>query len=62
MNTEKGQIFIISDGTGETASTMTKAALVHFMNSDFNIIRCKNVRSKDQIESLVNEAFAFVLQ
>ncbi len=53
----RGTIYIISDGTGETASTMTRAALVQYDQKDINIVRCKNVRSEAQIESVVNEAF-----
>lgn len=56
-NKPRGTIYIISDGTGETASTMTKAALVQYDQKDVNIVRCKNVRSEAQIESVINEAF-----
>lgn len=50
-------VYIISDSTGETATTMVKAALVHYPEHDIKIIRCKNVRTEGQIESLVEEAF-----
>jgi regulator of PEP synthase PpsR (kinase-PPPase family) len=50
-------IYIISDGTGETASTMVRAALVQFHDEDTNIIRYKNLRTEDQVESVVEEAF-----
>ncbi|MEQ1876917.1 MAG: pyruvate, water dikinase regulatory protein [Bdellovibrionia bacterium] len=53
---ETGHIYIISDGTGETASTMVRAALVQFHDRDVNIVRCKNLRSEDQVESLIDEA------
>jgi regulator of PEP synthase PpsR (kinase-PPPase family) len=49
-------IFIISDGTGETAATMIRAALVQYHDHEINIIRCKNVRSDVQIESIMDEA------
>src|SRR5262245_35032134 len=49
-------VYIISDGTGETASMMVRAALVQFHDKDINIVRCKNVRTEDQVESLVEEA------
>lgn len=52
----KGIIYILSDGTGETASIMTKAALVHFRGNDVSVIRCKNVRTKEQAESILKEA------
>ncbi|MBX9766313.1 MAG: kinase/pyrophosphorylase, partial [Bdellovibrionales bacterium] len=38
-------IYVISDGTGETAMSMIRAALVQFDQSDVNLIRCKNVRT-----------------
>jgi [pyruvate, water dikinase]-phosphate phosphotransferase / [pyruvate, water dikinase] kinase len=50
-------IYIISDGTGETAMTMTRAALVHYSNHDLNIVRCKNIRTEAQVDSAVDEAF-----
>lgn len=50
-------IFIISDGTGETASTMVRAALVQYAEQDINVVRCKNVRTEDQILSLIEEVF-----
>ncbi|MCB0414959.1 MAG: kinase/pyrophosphorylase [Bdellovibrionales bacterium] len=53
----KPTIYIISDGTGETASSMVRAGLVQFRNTDTNIVRCKNVRTNDQAEALVNEVF-----
>ncbi len=53
----RGTVYIISDGTGETASTMTRAALVQYDQMDINIVRCKNVRSEAQVESVINEAF-----
>lgn len=49
-------IYIISDGTGETASQITKAALVHFADQDVNIIRCKNTRTEQQVGRLLQEA------
>lgn len=54
----RGVIYIISDGTGETASVMTRAALVQYAQaSDVNMVRLKNVRTEAQIESAVNDAF-----
>ena len=50
-------IFIISDGTGETAAVMTRAALVQYADKDVNIIRHKNVRSDAQIQPIVEEVF-----
>ncbi len=49
-------IYIISDGTGETAMTMTKAALVHYTSHDLNIVRFKNIRTEQQVDSTIEEA------
>lgn len=51
-------IYIISDGTGETAATMIRAALVQYSGKEINIVRHKNVRSEQQIEAIVDECFA----
>lgn len=60
MNTSQPQstIFILSDGTGETASTMIRAALVQYTSHNINIVRCKNVRTEEQIESLIEDVVA----
>lgn len=50
-------IYIFSDSTGETASTMIRAALVQYSNKDVNIVRCKNVRSENQMEAIIDECF-----
>lgn len=54
---KKAFVYIISDGTGETAAVMTRAAVVHYSKFDFHIIRNKNVRTEAQVESVINEAF-----
>ncbi len=56
ITSEPKTIFLISDGTGETASVMTRAALVQYMDRDINIVRCKNVRRPAQVEALLDEA------
>ncbi|MBC87255.1 MAG: bifunctional ([pyruvate, phosphate dikinase] phosphate) phosphotransferase/[pyruvate, phosphate dikinase] kinase [Bdellovibrionaceae bacterium] len=55
--TLKPSIFIISDGTGETASAMTRAALVQFRQDNINIVRCKNIRTPDQVDALIEDVF-----
>ena len=50
-------IYVISDGTGETAMSLIKAALVHYPQKDMNVVRCKNIRNNAQVESLIEEAF-----
>ncbi len=51
-------IFIISDGTGETASQIIRAGLVQYANHDINIVKCKNVRTEAQVESLIDDVAA----
>ena len=48
-------VYIISDGTGETASQMVRAALVQYENLDVNIVKCKNVRTEAQVEPLLDD-------
>jgi [pyruvate, water dikinase]-phosphate phosphotransferase / [pyruvate, water dikinase] kinase len=48
-------VYILSDSTGETASSMVKAAVVHFRNKDIQIVKSRNVRTVDQIESVIEE-------
>lgn len=55
MSALEGVVYIISDGTGETASTMVRAALVQYQEKDVHVIRCKNVRTEEQVASLVEE-------
>jgi len=56
MSERKFTVYIISDGTGETASSIVKAALVQYSEKDINIVKCKNVRRTEQVENLVDEA------
>lgn len=51
-------IFVISDGTGETADQMIKAALVQYVRTGLKIIRYKNVRTESQVSSIFEEAFS----
>jgi len=50
-------IYILSDGTGETAATMIRAALVQYTDKDVNIVRFKNIRTEQQVEPIIQEAF-----
>lgn len=56
MDSQSHYIYVISDGTGETAVTMTRAALVQYGDKDINIIRSKNIRTEDQVPPLIEEA------
>ncbi|MBN8536743.1 MAG: kinase/pyrophosphorylase [Deltaproteobacteria bacterium] len=55
MEIKKCSIFIISDGTGETAATMIRAALVQYQQSDIHIVRNKNVRTEHYIDNIIEE-------
>jgi regulator of PEP synthase PpsR (kinase-PPPase family) len=57
MKKHPGQrIIIVSDGTGETAVQMTKAAMVQFGNKNVFFTRYKNVRMEAQIEAICDDA------
>ena len=53
---DQHSIFIISDGTGETAVTMIRAALVQYQGMDVSLVRFKNVRQDEQISTIVDQA------
>lgn len=55
--TTNSTIFILSDGTGETAVTMIRAALVQYSEKEITLQRCKNVRSEDQLRTIIDECF-----
>ncbi|MCB0356238.1 MAG: kinase/pyrophosphorylase [Bdellovibrionales bacterium] len=57
MSRNEGMIYIISDGTGETASTMIRAALVQYADKSVNIVRCKNVRTEEQMEAVIEQVY-----
>lgn len=50
-------IYILSDGTGETAATMVRAALAQYSDQEINIVRCKNIRTEDNIIKIIDECF-----
>lgn len=50
-------IFILSDGTGETASQILRAALVQFATQEVHIVKFKNIRTKEQIDPVLNDCF-----
>ena len=50
-------LYIISDGTGETAATMVRAALVQYPDKDVSIVRAKNIRTELQLANIVDEVF-----
>jgi [pyruvate, water dikinase]-phosphate phosphotransferase / [pyruvate, water dikinase] kinase len=56
MNHPNLTIFIVSDGTGETADQMIKAAIVQYVREGLKIVRYKNVRSQQQVAAIFEEA------
>ncbi len=50
------RIILVSDGTGETAAQMTKAAMVQFSHQEISLTRFTNVRHESQIEAICQEA------
>lgn len=50
------KIIIISDGTGETATAICRAAMVQFKGKDVYFTRYKNIRNKEQIDAIFTEA------
>lgn len=50
------RIILLSDGTGETAALMTKAAMVQFSDQNVFFNRYKNVRNETQIEAILESA------
>lgn len=53
---DKLKVIVISDGTGETATAITRAAMTQFADKDIFFTRYKNVRSKEQIDGIFQEA------
>lgn len=50
------KVIIISDGTGETAKEMTRAAITQFNSKEIFLTRYKNVITKEQIDAIFQEA------
>jgi len=53
---KKLKIVIISDGTGETATAISRATMAQFKGKDVYFTRYKNIRSTEQIDSILTEA------
>lgn len=50
------KVIIISDGIGETATEMARAAITQFADKEIFFTRFKNVRTKEHIDSIFEEA------
>lgn len=53
---KKLKLIVISDGTGVTASSMARATMAQFPDNDIYFTRYKNVRTKEQIDVIFDEA------
>src|SRR4051812_41026895 len=50
------RIILVSDGTGETAAQMTKAAMVQFKDQEVYFTRYKNIRNDTQVIAICEDA------
>ena len=53
---DKLKVIVISDGTGETASAITRAAMAQFQEKEIFFTRYKNIRTREQIDAIFQEA------
>lgn len=57
MNNKKSlNVMVISDGTGETAFSVAKAAISQFKKQEINFTRYKNIRTIERVEMLLHGA------
>ena len=56
MNKAAFIIFVLSDGTGETVEKMVRACLIQYQSKDIKVVRYKSIRSKDQVDAIIEEA------
>ncbi|NOT78338.1 MAG: kinase/pyrophosphorylase [Bacteriovoracaceae bacterium] len=56
LETQKLKIIIISDGTGETATAISRAVMAQFKEREVFFTRYKNIRTNEQIDAIFNEA------
>lgn len=57
-DTENGEkvVFLLSEGTGETGELVVGAALSQFVGLNVPVNRYKSLRTRDQVEAIVEEA------
>lgn len=56
IDIQKLKIIVISDGTGETATAISRAVMVQFKDREVYFTRYKNVRTTEQIDAIFAEA------
>jgi len=52
------RVFVVSDGTGQTAERIVRAALVQFEKASVRLVQRRRVRTPQQIAAVVEEAAA----
>jgi regulator of PEP synthase PpsR (kinase-PPPase family) len=50
------KVFVVSDGTGDTAERMLRSALVQFEGASVDVVRRGGVRTPDDVKAVVREA------
>lgn len=50
------RVIVVSDGTGETAAHLVKAAMVQFQGHEVSFTRFQNIRNESQIDAVITEA------
>lgn len=55
-NPRELRILVLSDGTGETAAQITRAATMQFAGKEMYFTRYKNIRTKTQVESIFEDS------
>ncbi len=56
LGTQRLKIIIISDGTGETATAISRAVMAQFKEREVYFTRYKNIRTIEQIDAIFTEA------
>lgn len=56
MNSSEVLIFLLSDGTGETGDSIIRATMTQYEDPNFQVIRYKSLRSKEQVDAILEEA------
>lgn len=56
MKGKRLKVVLVSDGTGETAKALIDAVMTQFQDSQIYLTRYKNIRTKEQIDAIFEEA------
>lgn len=56
IKSKKPNIFLVSDGRGDTAAQMLQAAAVQFQGAEYRVIRRPNIRTPEAVLQVVKDA------